>query len=219
MAYIQITSTTESTISARMTGLDTSWNEGTRTVYWYIDGVMDGTSTLPNGVSSGGSYTFRGLEPSTDYEIQAEVKAATGLDIWFSETARTDDPEIQVDPWSWTSSNGSASSAQTQRAYDALFDHGYLSDFSYLVWNDLCDKVQEVLDATGDSWDSEYASYNATRMSSNNRQLTARRFNSLRFNIGSHESTGIQEVSKGDTVYGWYFTTLANSLNRWINNL
>lgn len=112
MAYIQITSTSETSISARMAGLDASWNEGTRTVYWYIDGEMDGTSSLPNGVSSGGSHTFRGLDAGTEYTIQAEVKHdPTGLDSWFSASATTDDPAIQVERWSWTSSNGSASSA------------------------------------------------------------------------------------------------------------
>lgn len=203
-----------------MAGLDTSWNEGTRTVYWYIDGEMDGTSSLGNGVSSGGSHTFRGLDAGTEYEVQAEVKHdPTGLDSWFSTSARTDDPAIQIDRWSWTSSNGSASSAQTRTAYSAITNHGNLSDFSYLVWNDLCDKAQEVLDATGGSWDSEYASYSATRMSSGDRSLTARRFNSLRFNVGSHVSTGIQEVARGDVVYGHYFTTIANALNEWIDGL
>lgn len=203
-----------------MAGLDASWNEGTRTVYWYIDGEMDGTSSLPNGVSSGGSHTFRGLDAGTEYTIQAEVKHdPTGLDSWFSASATTDDPAIQVDRWSWTSSNGSASSAQTSTAYSAITNHGNLSDFSYLVWNDLCDKVMEVLDATGGSWDSEYASYSATRMSSGDRNLTARRFNSLRFNVGSHVSTGIQEVSSGDVVYGHYFTTVTNALNEWIDGL
>lgn len=48
-----------------MAGLDTSWAQGTRTVYWYIDGTMDGTSTLRDGVSSGGAYTFYGLDPGT----------------------------------------------------------------------------------------------------------------------------------------------------------
>ena len=83
----------------------------------------------------------------------------------------------------------------------------------------MCDKVMEVLDAIGDSWNNHYASYNSTRMTSSNKTLTAARFNSLRYQIGSHESTEINEVSAGDTVYGWYFTTLANKLNSWINSI
>lgn len=83
----------------------------------------------------------------------------------------------------------------------------------------MCDKVKEVLDAIGASWDSQYASYSSTRMSSSDKALTARRFNSLRYNIGSYYPTGINEVSRGDTVYGWYFITITNSLNMWISSL
>lgn len=220
MAYIDILSTSETSIRVQMADLDTTWEQGTRTVYWYIDGVMDGTSTLRDGVSSGGAYTFYGLDSGTEYRIQAEIKhAASGLDVWFTEYATTDSPQVYVEPWDWNSSNGSASASQTRRAYDALFDNGNVSDFSYLVWNDLCDKVMEALDAIGDTWDSRYASYNSTRMTSSNKTLTATKFNSLRYQIGSHESTGINDVSPGDIVYGWYFTTIVNALNRWINSL
>ena len=93
MAYIEVTSTSETTITVRMNGLATGYNQGIRTVYWYIDSVMDGTSTLPNQVAYGGSYTFRGLDAGTSYHIQAEIKA-TGLDVWFETDAETDSPAI-----------------------------------------------------------------------------------------------------------------------------
>ena len=137
----------------------------------------------------------------------------------FSTTASTDKPEVQVSKWSWNSSNGSASASETQRAYNALFDNGKLSDFSYKVWNDLCDKVYEVIEAAGVNWHTNYGSFSSTKMSASNRELTAAKFNALRYNIGSRVSTGIQEVNKGDIVYGWYFTTLARCLNEWIDLL
>ena len=80
----------------------------------------------------------------------------------------------------------------------------------------MVDKVREILDAKGLAWSNNFASYSATKMSYGDKVLTAARFNSLRYNIGLHYSTGINTVRTGDTVYGWYFTTLANCINNWI---
>lgn len=136
------------------------------------------------------------------------------ITVELDTTVETDAPAVE--PWSWSNSNGSASASQTRAAYSAIQNNGSLDNFSYLVWNDMVDKVKEVLDATGDSWNNRYASYSATKMSSSDKRLTAARFNSLRHNIGTHYSTGITDVYRGDTIYGWYFTTLANCLNSWI---
>ena len=87
------------------------------------------------------------------------------------------------------------------------------------MWNDLCDKVKEILDATGGSWDSTYATYANTKMTSSNKTLTATKFNSLRYNIGSHYSTGITDVDTNDDVLGSYFTKLASCINGWIDTL
>lgn len=123
----------------------------------------------------------------------------------------------KVKKWSWNSSNGAASSQQTKSAYAAISNQGETSKFSYLVWNDMADKVYETLSAKNLRWNSRFASYENTRMSSSDKTLTAARFNSLRYNIGLHYSTGINTVNKGDTIYGWYFTTLTNCLNNWID--
>lgn len=53
-------------------------------------------------------------------------------------------------------------------------------------------------------------------MTSSDKTLTAARFNSVRYNIGAHYSTGISEVASGDPVLGSYFTTLTTKLNEWI---
>ena len=115
------------------------------------------------------------------------------------------------------SSNGDASSSQTKSAYNAVTSKGETSDFSYKVWNDLVNKVNEVQKEKGKSWSNEYATYSNTLMSSSSTTLTANRFNSLRYNIGKYHSTGISEVNTGDIVYGSYFITLTNKLNEWIN--
>lgn len=127
-----------------------------------------------------------------------------------------------VDPWDWTASNGEATADQTVIAYDVVNNPDSsrnVAYFSYLVWNDLVDKVFEAWEADDGSWNSKYLSYNATRMTSSDRTLTAARFNSLRYNIGVNVSTDIDEVAKGDTVYGWYFERMTNCLNKWISNI
>ena len=60
-------------------------------------------------------------------------------------------------------------------------------------------------------------------MSSYNKDITAVRFNSLRLNLslsGSHSfSAYIPTVSRGDTVYGSYFTGIATEINRLVDKL
>lgn len=215
MAYIAIRSTSETSISVRLEGLDINYKLADRTCRWYLDGAYVSSISLGAQVLVSAPCTFSGLSPGKTYQIEAYI-TAPGLSAPVSlyNTATTDG--LSVAPWSWTASNGYASSTQTRNAYYAVTGNGSLSDFSYLVWNDMVDKVYEIMQAEGGWWDNQFASYTATKMSSGDKALTARRFNSLRYNIGRHYSTGINTVSPGETVYGWYFTQLANCINRWI---
>lgn len=164
------------------------------------------------------NVTIDGLEPNTTYVFNYYGENDYGTGPYMSSGVSATTTSL-VEPWSWSSSNGSATDTQTQDAYTAITNQGLTSNFSYKVWNDLVDKVYEVLDASGDSWNTTYASYSATRMSSSDKILTAIRFNSLRIQIGSHVSTGITEKSAGEQVLGSYFTTLTDCLNQWIDNL
>ena len=215
MAYIAILSTTETSIRVQIRGLDTTYERSDRVCTWYLNGRRNGTSTLGGKVSSGGTYTFSGLKAGTTYDISVSITAPGWTKVVeLDTTAETDSPSIE--PWSWSRSNGEASASQTSAAYSAIRSNGKLSSFSYLVWNDMVNKVKEIVDAKGWGWSNNFSSYSSTLMSSRDKVLTATRFNSLRFNIGLHYSTGINTVSRGDTVYGWYFTTLANCLNNMI---
>ena len=51
-----------------------------------------------------------------------------------------------------------------------------------------------------------------------NKILRGKKFDSWSTWI-SRVSTGITEVSAGDTIYGWYFITLQDKLNQWIASL
>lgn len=134
-----------------------------------------------------------------------------------SETC-SDSPSV-VTPWSWTASNGSASPAQTIAMYNAINGTRQLDGLSYLVWNDLCDKVNETAIASGDAWLTNWGTLSATKMSSGNKSLTAQRFNALKNNVGARESTGIQDVGVDSPIYWEYFLTIATKLNTWISSL
>ena len=51
---------------------------------------------------------------------------------------------MAITPWSWTASNGTATAAETQAAYNALVGKDLTLKFSYKVWNDLVSKVYSV---------------------------------------------------------------------------
>lgn len=204
-------SCTDTTVTMRVSGLKSG-----QKVRFYVR--IDPGSTVYvdrtfTATSSSLSKSFSGLTPGTDYACNVKLDDKTWIGTRYF---TTDTPEIKVDPWSWSQSNGDASASQTRAAYSAVSSKGRVSDFSYLVWNDMVDKVREILDAKGLAWSNNFASYSATKMSYGDKVLTAARFNSLRYNIGLHYSTGINTVRTGDTVYGWYFTTLANCINNWI---
>ena len=164
--------------------------------------------------------TYSGLSPGQDYIANVRVAGS-----WLGSTSFTT-PAAAVDLWDWAASNGEASAAQTAAAYAAVTGGGSVSDFSWLVWNDMCAKVKAVLDAAGIAWVTKITatgetllSYEATRMTASGRTLTAARFNALRFNVGANYTTGIAAVAAGDAVLGSYFTTLMEKVNEWIETL
>lgn len=218
MAYINVVATTANSIRVQIAGLQTDYAQSDRVCVWYLDGAYEGVSYLEGGISAGGDYIFSGLEPGCEYSISVSI-TAPGWDftVDLDTYAETDEPSVE--PWDWYSSNGSASASQTRAAYDAVTSRGSLGDFSYLVWNDMVDKVNEAAVASGDSWITTYDTLANTKMSTVDKTLTATRFNSLRLNIGARVSTGITERKSGDTVYGSYFTTLIEKLNDWIERI
>lgn len=169
--------------------------------------------------STNGSNVSWAADKGTDYQYWTLTEAEE----------EPDTPTVpDIEAWSWFSSNGSATSAQTKNAYYAITKaDGYtVGDFSYKVWNDLCDKVKECIDRAGSSWwtvmgpnGATTPTYANTRMSASDKELTADRLNAVRGNVGGRVSTGISPVYPGDKVYGWYFETIADCLNTWIANL
>jgi hypothetical protein len=170
----------------------------------------DGSDIIYAGsaYSTSRSFTFSGLNENTMYRVYLSWSTTTtgqgNYDFLYRSTGI----------WSWHSSNGNATSTQTRNAYSAVTNSGMTKEFSYIVWNDMVGMLgDEILNSLGYYWNNKYASLASTRMTSTSRILTAARFNSFRYNVGLYESTGISEVASGDTVYGWYFTTLINCMN------
>lgn len=163
--------------------------------------------------------TFGGLSPNASYATNVYVGAdhINGVLIDYvvlgAQYFTTPSAPAIPDKWSWTDSNGDATVAQTQAAYTAITNQGSLSDFSYLVWNDLVNKANMVIAANGGSWNTAYGSLSATLMSRTDKAMTAQRFNALWYNLNQHTSTGLSAVSPGNKIYGSYFVALANAIN------
>lgn len=162
--------------------------------------------------------TYSGLDPNTEYIIVVSWSTSTtGMGNYERHYVTTD--SLSVEYWSWTISNGSATAAQTKAAYNAITGNGSTSGFSYKVWNDMVEKVVDILHAQGGYFNTSYLSYDETLMTATDKTLTADRFNSLRYNISLNASTGITDRAPGDVVLGSYFITLANCMNDWIDTL
>lgn len=189
----------------------------------YYPGESEGKRATSNF-----SYTIRNLSPETNYTVNVRYGTSSdgsgGAYVGGQTIDTEEEPGIDVDHWTWTAQNtgGNATAQQTRNAYSAVTNNGTTNQFSYKVWNDMCEKVNEVLDAySGGSWNNYYASFANTKMTASNKTLTATRWNSLRYNVGSHYATSnvrrIDEVDTGDRVYGWYFTVLMQCVNNWID--
>jgi hypothetical protein len=139
---------------------------------------------------------------------------------------------VALTPWSWTASNGTASAAQTKSAHTALTSSGNTAAFHRYVWNDLVNKVNQVLTALNLSWADTYGTISNTRINYAYEDLTAARFNAVRYNTRYNSWSWEYDVSKpwytgradfrgvgsvgenaADIVYGRYFLELTERLN------
>lgn len=187
--------------------------------------VDSGDDTDSSGGSSDSfSVYFSGLKAETDYEWVAQfgytppggsLEWLDDYTIYGSFTTESK-PKADIEPWDWD-----YSSAGT-KAYNACANKGLISDFKYTVWNDMVDKVSEILDYIGEWWDTTYAGLEDTKMTSSDKVMTAVRFNSLRNNIRlnySVSATRYPLAVKGNAIMGSYFITIGEVINEWIDEL
>lgn len=181
----------------------------------------------------------------TQYTNASFTKTLTGLDkstkytvgVWIASTSNGSDcvrvlngsksiTTKAVSPWSWTSSNGSATAAQTQMAKRILDGSLPLAvgttsasnGFSHLVWNDFVDKVMEMRkmkDKVG-QWNvdgGKLLSYEQCKVKAGD-SLSADIYNSVKTQIGSIKSTGYLNVYKDSTPFiPQHILALATVLN------
>ena len=212
-------------VSFANSGIATFSTTGDSDTYGYLSTVstLDSSTGAPTSVRASDDDSGIGGNCKFTYEVTAGTTYYFWVRLIYIDTTGTTtahvSPPPKVKPWDWNASNGKASASVTKAAYTAITKRGATTNFSYLVWNDLVDKVLEALKAEGDSWNtnsSKYLGSDSTKMSPSDKVLTASRFNALRWNIGRYYSTGITDRSKGQQVLGSYFTTLADALNSWI---
>lgn len=234
-------SKTETSITCQLTGL--SSYPVARTIS--IDAIpTSGTTinysdTISANTTNKTNIQITGLKKGTSYTVYAYVKFGTtygpSSNNWYSlgwYQVTTDG--VDIDIWTWTAPNTCkaitrtgtiATQAQMTSAKNALDKvSGYTTqDFSHRVWNDLVWKISEARVAMGISsqWNNNYGlTRDQTLMSENNsndRILTAARYNALKNNLGENHSTGIADVSTNELIIAQtHFYQLTNKLNEWI---
>lgn len=218
-------SATTDTITATIT------NRGSYSYFsWSLRDANNNILSEATQYSTATSKTYSGLAPSTTYIVYMSYSRSTAPEGNYDSDSITTDEVSGVAPWSWNASNGTASAVQTRTAYNAVSNYGPISDFSYLVWNDMVAKVAEMRNRANQKpvWNTKYLTQANTSMSNteSGRTMTAARYNSLRYNIGlyygfnevpSGELIDLNSVTKekvpGDPVIGSDFIDLTTCLN------
>lgn len=218
-------SATTDTITARIT------NKGSYSYFsWSLRDASNNIISGATSYSTATSKTYSGLAPGTTYIVYMSWSRSTNGEGNYDSDSITTDEVSGVTPWSWNASNGTASAVQTRTAYNAVSNYGPISDFSYLVWNDMVTKVAEMRNRANQRpvWNTKYLTQASTSMSNteSGRTMTAARYNSLRYNIGlyygfnevpSGELIDLDSVTKekipGDPVIGSNFIDLMTGLN------
>ncbi len=190
-----------------------------------------GTWTSTKRLDAGRYYIYI----TAKYKEYPYTRLESGPYVFTVEEPLT--PTIEL--WSWELGSGS----NRDLAYQALIGKKETTHLSHLVWNDFIDKILEFLNYTGTAqtsigssvygYDAE-ASYgellNSAKMSVSDRYMTAKRFNIVRYCIGSsanatfddgnnsiatHQAnTGSWDMKKGEPVIGQYFLDLAAYANK-----
>lgn len=223
MAEIIVKATTQTSITVCLGGLQSDYSKDDRYVRWYLmpEATPFATTYIDAYASESDTVTITGLTANTTYNISAISYWTAGNGepgtTNYTLTVRTAETSNKISLWSWTSSNGSATAEQTKKAYTAVTTKGYISAFSYLVWNDLVSKANEYITKYQENtWSGDILSLSATKMTGADKRLTADRFNSLRYEMNRFFSN-YPMVSTGDEVKGSYFTDIATQLNIEIN--
>lgn len=180
----------------------------------------------PTATAAAMPFTFGGLEPNTYYAVNVRTVAAGGAlhgAPWIGVQYFTTNSSSEVEEWDWTISNGSATAAQTQFAYTIFTGAGVngvaledLKQISYLVWNDIVNKTNEVIADRNGTWNTDYGTLAETLMTAADKEMTAQRFNAVVWNLAQYKTPLVTRKARGDDILGEYFTLLTDSINNTI---
>lgn len=196
MANLAFTGVTESSFYVYVDNLQVGYVGG-RNCSWFVGPTWMGTTTIPDGASSGGGISATGLAKNTTYAIVCNITNNSGEPLTTLTGSVTTLGPSRPANFYWNAAE-----------LNALNYQGYTTSLTYLRWNAFVSAVEGFRQYKG--LPSVPAS---AYMSSSDRMMTASRFNTVRLMIGSMASTGLVDVYPGDIVYGHYFIMLQNSLN------
>lgn len=215
MASYSIAGYTDTTVTIKVTGLVA--NSDTYRIFVRLNSDTSNTTAdtaTVTATSSTITRTFSGLSPSTTYAVNVSVNGSWIGARTFTTNSKT--VQINVAPWDWYASS------ERINFYNVLYGN-LPANPEYLsrnVWNDIVNKVNELIiatNATGYGWDSGYATLSGTYVYSGE-SLSAVKFNSLRNNLHFVRNTGIGKVNAGDPILPSYFITITNTINNAIAN-
>lgn len=192
MAYINVLRVTYNSIRVNVDGLQTEYASADRVCTWYLDGALRGTTKLGAFVSSGGTKTFSGLSPDTQYTIDVSITApGWGFTVDLSETVWTDIRPISK--WAWWS----------------VIAQGEPIGISAGEWNSFCGRINEVRERDG------YPRYGAFETAYSGSPILASIMNHAVWAIRAMNPpiAPPREVSPGQKVTADFFISLKDSLN------
>ena len=176
--------------------------------------------TVAKELQIGASYTLTFWSRSSI--VESDISHATSsaaeqailekVKTTFTFTAAHNPPVNIISPWDWTTSNGSATAADTQAAYNAMVNKTAFSNFKATVWNDLVNKLNELIVAKGMTWQGTIPN-----SKSSGDTFYATDFNAFATNFNRINDPALNLKSSGDAVIGSTFIDIVIALNVRIN--
>lgn len=204
MATLKVRSTTSSTITVYITGLDANYDNKERNIYWSCTDntvyVSPAKTTIANKISETQDVTLSGFSAGKTYTVKATI-------AWYSDDAGTETNTTELTASATTKSASSSrpkkfswTLSTVSQGEDAII---YTTD-----WNDLTENINDVRKYKG------LSSYTFTVAEKNN-DFTAEIFNEAVSAIQgiSGYGTSLSKVSKGDSFTAKIFDDLVSSIN------
>lgn len=203
MAILEYVSSTSTTITVKITGLDDSYNNRQRTVYWDCSTAMisPASTKIANQIEETGNITLSGFSAGKTYTIKAKIMYygyENGVEVEYSKTiscsAKTASAgTTRPSQFSWKYST-------IQQGEDAIID---ADDWNNLTAN--INAVRKYKDLSAYSFTEAVKGNNFTAIIYNQAVKAIKEI--------SGYGTNLSEVSKGDTVTAKKLNDLVSEIN------